>query len=92
MNINDDMVCMIHSNVQEWQQSVQALWTGKIWKDDWSDYSNDLHECIGDSHVYVMASQCDTNLCAQINSLNSSLLSKKYSISGCPKYDFFLSF
>ena len=38
-----------------------------IGKDDRSDYSDDLHECIGDSHVSVMTSECDTNLFAQIN-------------------------
>ena len=67
MNINDDMVCTINSNGQELRQIVYALWTSTIGKDVRSDYSDDLHECIGDSHVSVMTSQCDTNLCAQIN-------------------------
>ena len=51
---NDNRVCT-HSG------------TRMIGKDDRSDYSDDLHECIGDSHVSVMTSECDTNLFAQIN-------------------------
>ena len=49
---------------------MHALWTGTIGKDDEPD---DLHECIGDSHVFVMTSQCDTTLGAQINNLNSKI-------------------
>ena len=65
--INDDTACTINSNGKEWRQSVHGLWTGTIGKDDRSNSSDDLHECISDSHVSVMTSQCDTNLFAQIN-------------------------
>ena len=45
---------------------MHALWTDTIGKVDQSGYSNDLYECISDSHVYVMTSQGDKNLCDHI--------------------------
>ena len=44
---------------------MHTLWTGTIGNDDRSNYFDDLHKNIGDSHVL---SQCDTNMCTQINS------------------------
>ena len=71
MIINDGTVFTIDSNGNKWWQGVQKFWTDTIGKYDRSNYSYELYNCIGESYVYVMTSQSDTNMCAHINTLKS---------------------
>ena len=45
---------------------MYTLCTSTIVNNDRSNYSDDRHNCIGDLHISVTKSQCDTNLFAQI--------------------------